>query len=291
MLTGLPKLRRAECTFGRQSKLLSALSAVPSSSRLKLTHLTFRQPPKSPQIENIVSIVPHVTSATVIYHVFEAGYSKAIDEGLQALQIFKELKDLRLEISTINMLYVIQLGPRLEVIRDKVTRVELVEVEFLHPACLDTLSTLPCLTHLTISNPSIIGDSMFLELPELPTATFPSLEQLDYSGPISEQLLTMFTQHSPCLRSFIVKSEHSVLEPSCLRALSSTPRPNLEKLLIEVTVATRGEDWIREMQRVLNVADNLTCLGNTERWGNVNPGCVQDLKRFVTDKRWALNIL
>ena len=82
-----------------------------------------------------------------------------------------------------------------------------------------------------------------------------------------------------------------MLEPSCLRALSSTPRPNLEKLLFEVTVATRGEDWIREVQRVLNVADNLTSLGNTERWGNVNPGCVQDLKRFVTDKRWALNIL
>ena len=291
MLTGLPNLRRAECTYGRQSKLLSALSAVPSSSRLKITHLTFRQPPKSPQIENIVSIVPHVTSATVIYHVFEAGYSKAIDEGLQALQVFQDLKDLRLEISTINMLYVIQLGPRLEVIRDKVTRVELVEVEFLHPACLDTLSTLPCLTHLTISNPSIIGDSMFLELPELPTTTFPSLEQLDYSGPISEQLLTMFTQHSPCLRSLVMKSEHSVLEPSCLRALSSTPRPNLEKLLIEVTVATRGEDWIREMQRVLNMADNLASLGNTERWGNVNPGCLQDLKRFVTDKTWALKIL
>ena len=41
---------------------------------------------------------------------FEAGYSKAINEGLQALQISKELKDLRLEISTTNMLYVIQLG-------------------------------------------------------------------------------------------------------------------------------------------------------------------------------------
>ena len=145
-------------------------------------------------------------------------------------------------------------------------------MEFLHPACLDTLSSLPCLTHLTISNPSIIGE-------------------LGYSGPISEQLLMMFTQHSPCLCSFIVKSEHSVLEPSCLGALSSTPRPNIEMLLIEVTVATRGEDWIREMQRVLNVANNLTCIGNTERWDNVNPDCVQDLKRFVTDKRWALSIL
>merc|ERR1719397_246942 len=41
VLTGLPNLRRAECTFGRQSKLLSAVSAVPSSSRLKLTRLTF----------------------------------------------------------------------------------------------------------------------------------------------------------------------------------------------------------------------------------------------------------
>ena len=280
-----------ECTFGRQSKLLSALSALPSSSRLKLTHLAFRQPPKLAQIQNIVSLLPCVTSATVTYHVFEAGYSKAIDEGLEALQLLKELKDLRLEISTINMLYVIQLGPRMEVIRDKLTRVELVEVEFLHPACLDTLSTLPRLTHLTISNPAIIGDSMFLELPELPTATFPALEHLDYSGPISEQLLAMFTQHSPCLRSLAVKSEHSVLEPSCLRPLSSAPRPTLEEFLIEMTVATRGEDWVREMQRVLNMADNLTSLGNTERWSNVNPGCVQDLKTFVADKRWALNIL
>ena len=131
---------------------MSALSALPSSSRLKLTHLAFRQPPKLAQIQNIVSLLPCVTSATVTYHVFEAGYSKAIDEGLEALQLLKELKDLRLEISTINMLYVIQLGPRMEVIRDKLTRVELVEVEFLHPACLDTLSTLPRLTHLTISN-------------------------------------------------------------------------------------------------------------------------------------------
>ena len=291
MLTGLPSLRRAECSYGRQSKLLSALSALPSSARLNLTHLSFRQPPKAAQLQNIAALVPRLTSATVTYHVFEAGYSKAIDEGLQALQMFKGLQDLRLEISTINMLYVIQLGPRLEAIGDKVTNVELVEVEFLHPACLDTISTLPRLTHLTISNPSIIGDSMFLELPELPTATFPSLEHLDYCGPISEQLLTMFTQHSPCLRTLIVKSEHSVLEPACLRPLSSAPRPSLEKLLIEVTVATRGEEWILEMQRVVNMADNLTILGSTDRWGNVSPACVQSLKQFVINKGWALHIV
>ena len=36
-------------------------------------------------------------------------------------------------------------------------RLELVEVEFLHPACLDPFSVLPSLQHLVIINPSIIG--------------------------------------------------------------------------------------------------------------------------------------
>ena len=32
------------------------------------------------------------------------------------------------------------------------------------------------------------GDSMFLELPDLPTATFPSLQELTYDGPVSQQV-------------------------------------------------------------------------------------------------------
>ena len=137
LLTGLPKLRCLECTQGRQSKVVQALSTLHHSTRLNLTHLTFRQPPRPP-LHLLNTILPRLWSAKVIWNVFEIGYSSAIDQGLAQLHQLERVTQLALEvgitdktccsqqttfqISTVNMLYVIQLAPKLANISQQITR-------------------------------------------------------------------------------------------------------------------------------------------------------------------------
>jgi len=97
LLTGLPKLRCLECTQGRQSKVVQALSTLHHSTRLNLTHLTFRQPPRPP-LHLLNTILPRLWSAKVIWNVFEIGYSSAIDQGLAQLHQLERVTQLALEV-------------------------------------------------------------------------------------------------------------------------------------------------------------------------------------------------
>lgn len=89
---------------------------------------------------------------------FEIGYSSAIDQGLAQLHQLERVTQLALEISTVNMLYVIQLAPKLANISQQITRIDLLEVDFLHPACLECFATLPNLSIFTVINPAVIGN-------------------------------------------------------------------------------------------------------------------------------------
>ena len=88
-------------------------------------------------------------------------------------------------------------------------RVDFYEPELLHPASLDFVGSLPNLKHLMVTNPSVIGnltnkylnilshhhhtllgDDMFLELPELCSSPFPRVETIVYEGSITSQVKT-----------------------------------------------------------------------------------------------------
>lgn len=285
LLTGLSQLHRLDCTVGRQSKVVQAISALPPSCSLNLSHMTWRQPPRFP-ISNLPCLLPRLTTATVIYNVFEAGYASAIDDGLVELSQFQDLNHVSLEISTINMLYVIQLGPKIEIISTLITRVELLEPEFLHPACLEPIATLPNLTHLTIINPAIIGDDMFLELPELTQTPYASLTHLLYEGSLAEHVLTHLTIHSPSLEVLTIKSSQSQLKPNCLKHLHLSPRNQLKNLQVEMTISTSGEKFILEIIKILESSPILEQLGNSQNWKNVRASQLGKLKATIRNNNW-----
>ena len=95
---------------------------LPKGSKLNLEKLTFRQPPKPLFYEEEkLKMLPKLHSIKVIWNIFEAGYSSAIDEGLQMLHLMENVKNIMLEINMINMLYLIQLGPKLMNTSEKIS--------------------------------------------------------------------------------------------------------------------------------------------------------------------------
>ena len=56
------------------------------------------------------------------WDIYEAGYSTAIDQGLALLGSVDSLKSVVMEITGINMLYMIQLAPKIELMSQKITR-------------------------------------------------------------------------------------------------------------------------------------------------------------------------
>ena len=62
VLTGLHNLRLLDHNYGRQSRVVQALSTLPDSTKLKLTQLTFRQPPRQSGALSLVGIVEIVLS-------------------------------------------------------------------------------------------------------------------------------------------------------------------------------------------------------------------------------------
>ena len=123
LLTGLPSLTNLQHNYGKQSKVIQALSTVPDSTKLKLSSLTFRQPPR-PTFFNIDlrRILPRLASVSVTWDIFEVGYSTAIDQGLAMLGSLNTLQSIALDMTGLNMLYMIQLGAKMEAIADRITR-------------------------------------------------------------------------------------------------------------------------------------------------------------------------
>ena len=123
VLTGLHQLVVLEHNYGRQSRVVQALSTLPDSTKLKLTQLTLRQPPR-PTFFNLQlsKIIPNLRTLTVIWDIFEIGYSTAIDQGLAMLGSLETVKSVVLKITGINMLYMIQLAPKIEAVSERITR-------------------------------------------------------------------------------------------------------------------------------------------------------------------------
>ena len=112
-----------DINIGRQSKVVQALSTLPPGTKLRLEHLTFRQPPRPSFFEaDVMKMILRITSVKVIWNVFECGYSSAIDEGLVLLHKLENVKQIHLEMTMLNMLYMIQLGAKMEAIADRITR-------------------------------------------------------------------------------------------------------------------------------------------------------------------------
>ena len=123
MLTGMPFLKNLEINYGKQSKVIQAISTLPSGTKLNLEKMTFRQPPRpSFYTKDTLKMVSKLTSLKVIWNIFDIGYSSAIDEGLVKLHLFENVTKIHFEISMINMLYIIQLGAKLESIAENITR-------------------------------------------------------------------------------------------------------------------------------------------------------------------------
>ena len=102
---------------------------------------------------------------------------------------------------------------------------------------------------------------MFLELPDLSPTPFPKIEKLVYDGLISPQLINYFTKFSPNLAELELKCPDSVLDPKCLKNLHLEPKPMLTKLLVHLTVATKGQIFIQEIIKILESSENLQQIG------------------------------
>ena len=99
------------------------MSMLPSRTKLNLEKLTFRQPPKPSFFQQeCLQMLDRLHFVKIIWNVFEVGYSTAIDRGLSRLQDLEMVQSFYLEMSMINMLYIIQLGPKLDPISHKITR-------------------------------------------------------------------------------------------------------------------------------------------------------------------------
>ena len=123
ILTGMSWLKQFECSYGKQSKVIQALSSLPRGTRLRLECLSFRSPPRPSFFDaDVLRMVRSVGSVSVTWNIAEVGYSTAVDEGLARLERLEHVRDIRLEVEMINMLYIIQLGSKLENIAHKITR-------------------------------------------------------------------------------------------------------------------------------------------------------------------------
>ena len=123
-----------ELNYGNQSKVVQAMSMLPSRTKLNLEKLTFRQPPKSSFFQQeCLQMLDRLNFVKIIWNVFEVGYSTAIDQGLSRLQDLEMVQSFYLEMLMINMLYIIQLGPKLDPISHKITRY--IKLKFLKELC------------------------------------------------------------------------------------------------------------------------------------------------------------
>ena len=102
---------------------------------------------------------------------------------------------------------------------------------------------------------------MFLELPELCSAPFPSLETIIYEGQINPQTLNYLTLYSPNLRSLHLLCPQSVLKATCLENFHLEPKPYLETLLLEFVLEADGDRFIKEARKVIDQSASLKTLG------------------------------
>ena len=102
---------------------------------------------------------------------------------------------------------------------------------------------------------------MFLELPELTSSPFPSLETIKYEGPINRQTLDFLTVHSPQLKFLDLICSSSVLNPKCLQNLHLFPKYNLESLKVELVIESNGSMFMKEVRKIIDGSDNLKILG------------------------------
>ena len=106
-----------------------------------------------------------------------------------------------------------------------------------------------------------LGDDLFLELPELSPTPFPKLSKLEYEGPINKQLIDYFTKYSPNIEVLVLKCPDVVLDPKCLKNLHVDPKPLLRELIIELTVATKGQIFIQEIIKIIENCEKLEKIG------------------------------
>ena len=109
--------------YRRQSKVVQVLSSVPSGTKLNLKHLTFRQPPRTGfYAKDTLRTIRNVTSVKIVWNIFETGYSSSIDEGIMMLEKLENVNQIYFEVTMLNMLYIIQLGAKLQNIAQNITR-------------------------------------------------------------------------------------------------------------------------------------------------------------------------
>ena len=88
---------------------------IPRRTKLNLEKLTFRQPPKPSFFQReFIETLNNLSLVKIVWNVFEVGYSTSIDQGMAKLQELETVQSFFIEMSMINMLYIIQLGPKLE---------------------------------------------------------------------------------------------------------------------------------------------------------------------------------
>ena len=102
---------------------------------------------------------------------------------------------------------------------------------------------------------------MFLELPELTSSPFQSLEFLKYEGPINKQTLNFLTIHSPKIRKIDLLCSTSVLEAKCLQNLHLFSKPDICSLKIECVIESRGSKFIQEMKKIIESSEKLEKIG------------------------------
>jgi len=290
LLTGLPSLTCLSVIWGRTNRVVQAVLSLPHSCQINLNTLYLREPLRS-GIAELSDHLPSLRQLRVVWNIHEIGYSTKIDQSLASIGNIPTLNEIFLEISMINGLYLIQLMPKLVDTAAKITRLELLEIEFLHPASLDPIGELPNLTRLTVINPSVIGDDLFLELPELCSTPFPALTHLHYEGELSSAIFLYLTQTADKLRFLDVKSSNSLLGPEKLEHFIVNPKPFLQSFLIEVMIETSPRLFVENLKQIVLQTHSIKTIGRLSEMGNLAKPLVEAFNAFLRENNYDVEIV
>ena len=79
--------------------MVQALSALPSSIQLGLSHITLTQPPRPTLAGVLKRLLPKLTSVKLVWNVWEMGYSSLIDQGIESLHQLVTVQKIALEVT------------------------------------------------------------------------------------------------------------------------------------------------------------------------------------------------
>ncbi|XP_023323185.1 uncharacterized protein LOC111697405 [Eurytemora carolleeae] len=262
LLTGLPDLLSLSAVWGRTNRVLPAISSLTESNKLNLKHLFLREPPRI-RMTSLQNQLQNLTNIKMVWNI--------------------------LEIIGMNLLYLIQLSIKIQETLNKLTSLELLECEFLHPATLDPVARQPNLKHLSIINSDVIGDEMFFEVPELASSPFSALQTLHVEGNITSPLVLYLTEKSKLLETVHIKSTNSKLDGYMFNHFYVYPKSFLKSFQVEF-ISHKQDDIIKTLEQIALQSPSLVAIGCLQGLGNVSEEQKIKLKCFIKNNNMNIDV-